>query len=479
MDVQPFLIDNAWVTGGGEPFVSTNPADGSDLAMVGGADASDVDAAVSAAKAALENPEWRDLKPHERALLLHRIGELLDSDTENLARLQMRDNGKTMRECRAMVGKAAASFRYFAAVCETFEGELPAPRGNNWPVTVYEPVGVVGAITPWNSPLTLEAQKLAPVLAAGNAIVLKPSEVTPLIALEHARIAVEAGLPPGVVNVVSGGGDIGRALVGHAGVDMISFTGGTKTGSAIAAEAGRLLKPVMLELGGKSPNIVFADADLAKAVEGAGLGIFSGGGQSCTAGSRIFVDEAILDEFVDGLRAFAQNFRFGPPENEDTDSGPLASFAHRDRVDELVEIGRGEGAHVLTGGARPGDGILAKGAYYPATILTGLDNRARISQEEIFGPVAVILPFKGEDDLIDQANDTVYGLAAGVWTCDYRRAWRVARAIRAGTVWINTYRQSAITSPFGGFKQSGLGREKGLQGMRTYMEPKAIYWSMD
>jgi acyl-CoA reductase-like NAD-dependent aldehyde dehydrogenase len=479
MDVQPFLIDNTWVTGGGEPFVSSNPADGSEIAMVGGADAADVDAAVEAAKGALENPAWRDLKPHQRALLLHRIGELLDADAENLARLQMRDNGKTLRECRVLVGKAAGAFRYFAAVCETFEGELPAPRGNNLPVTVYEPVGVVGAITPWNSPVTLEAQKLAPVLAAGNAIILKPSEVTPLIALEHARIALEAGLPPGVVNVLSGGGDVGRALVRHPGVDMISFTGGTKTGSAIAAEAGRLLKPVMLELGGKSPNIVFADADMAKAVKGAGNGIFSGNGQSCIAGSRIFVEEPIMDEFVDGLRAFAQNFRMGPPEDEDTDTGPLASFAHRDRVEEFVDIGRGEGAHVLTGGARPSDGILAKGAYYPATILTGLDNRARISQEEIFGPVAVILPFKGEDDLIEMANDTVYGLAAGVWTCDYRRAWRVARAIRAGTVWINTYKQTAITSPFGGFKQSGLGREKGLQGMRAYMEPKAIYWGMD
>ena len=262
----------------------------------------------------------------------------------------MLDNGKTLRECRVLAGKAAATFRYFAAVCETFEGDLPPPRGDNWPVTVYEPVGVVGAITPWNSPVTLEAEKLAPALAAGNSIVLKPSEVTPLIALEHARIAQEAGLPPGVVNVVSGGGDVGRALVGHSGVDMISFTGGTKTGSAIAEEAGRLLKPVMLELGGKSPNIVFADADMAKAVKGAGIGIFSGGGQSCIAGSRIFVGDAIMDDFVDGLSAFAQGYRLGPPEDEGTDTGPLASFPHRERVENYVETGRDEGAKVLTGG---------------------------------------------------------------------------------------------------------------------------------
>jgi acyl-CoA reductase-like NAD-dependent aldehyde dehydrogenase len=478
MEVRSFLVNNQWVLGGGTPFVSVNPADGNIIAKVGAADASDVDAAVAAARAALQSPTWRDLKAHERARLLYALGELTAQDTERLAQLQMQDNGKTLKECRAQVVSAANTFRYYAAACETFESEVPAARGNYMTMTVYEPVGVVAAITPWNSPVTIEAQKLAPILAGGNVVVLKPSEITPLIALEYARLALEAGFPPGAINVITGTGDVGQRLVEHPGVDMFSFTGGTSTGKAIAAAAGRQLKPVVLELGGKSPNIVFADADIKSAVKGAGAGIFSGAGQSCIAGSRIFVEEAIYTEFLDGLHLFAQNYRMGPPEAADTDLGPLASFSHRERVEAYVEIGRQEGAKVVAGGRRPQNGVLSKGAYYPATILTGIGNSARVCREEIFGPVAVVLPFKGEDDLIEQSNDTDYGLAAGIWTSDYKRAWRVARSLRAGTVWINTYKELSITTPFGGFKQSGLGREKGLQGMRVYMECKGLYWSM-
>jgi acyl-CoA reductase-like NAD-dependent aldehyde dehydrogenase len=477
-DVRSFLINNEWVAGTGDPFVSTNPADGTELARIGGASQADVDAAVAAARAAMSNPAWRNLKFHERARLLYRLGELITADAERLARIQMLDNGKTLKECREQVASAAGTFRYYAAVCETFETEVTPPRGNYWTMTVCEPAGVVAAITAWNSPVTLEAQRLAPILAAGNTTILKASEVAPLISLEYADLVLKAGFPPGVVNVIAGAGDVGRWLVEHPGVDMIGFTGGTKTGSAIAATAGRLLKPVVLELGGKSPNIVFADADLKKAIRGTGDGIFSGGGQSCIAGSRIFVEKTIYKEFLDGLRDFAEAYRMGAPESPETDMGPLASFPHREHVEKYVEIGRKEGAAVAAGGSRPTGGIFDKGAYYPATVLTGVDNTARVCREEIFGPVAVVLPFENEDRLLQQANDTDFGLAAGIWTGDYQRAWRVARALRAGTVWINTYKQASISTAFGGFKQSGIGREKGLMGMRAYMEQKGIYWGM-
>lgn len=477
-EVRSFLINNEWVSGSGEPFVSTNPADGSEIARIGAASQGDVQAAVTAARAALSNPQWRDLKPHERARLLYRLGELISADAERLAHVQMQDNGKTLKECRQQVASAAGTFRYYAGACEVFESEVTPPRGNYWTMTVREPVGVVAAITAWNSPVTLEAHKLAPILAAGNTAILKASEIAPLISLEYAEIVLKAGFPPGVVNVLAGAGEVGRWLVDHPGVDMISFTGGTKTGSAIASTAGRLLKPVVLELGGKSPNIVFADADLKKAIRGTGDGIFSGGGQSCIAGSRIFVQKPIFKEFLDGLRDFAKAYRMGAPESPETDLGPLASFPHREHVERYVEIGRKEGASVLAGGARPTGGIFDKGAFYPATLLTDVDNTARVCREEIFGPVAVVIPFESEDDLLQQANDTDFGLASGIWTGNYQRAWRVARALRAGTVWINTYKQASISTPFGGFKQSGLGREKGLQGMLAYTEAKGIFWGL-
>lgn len=354
---------------------------------------------------------------------------------------------------------------------------MTPPRGPYWTMTVHEPVGVVAAVTPWNSPATLEAQKLAPALAAGNTIVLKPSEVTPLGALEYARLALEAGFPPGVVNVVTGGGETGRDLVAHPGVDMISFTGGTSTGIMIAREAARTLRPVLLELGGKSPHVVFADADLDKAVAALAQGIFSGGGQSCVAGSRIFVEEAAYAAVRERLTAIAGSYRLGPPDQGSTEMGPLASTAHRDHVHGYVDKGREDGGVVLAGGYVP-DGALRHGAYYPATLVEGLANSSRLAQEEIFGPVGVLIPFRGEEELVGLANDSNYGLAAGVWTSDQAKAWRVARALQAGTVWINTYRHLSISTPFGGFKQSGLGREKGLQGMRAYMSAKGVYWGL-
>jgi betaine-aldehyde dehydrogenase len=458
------------------PRPSTQRLDGHEVARVAAASADDIDAAVAAARAALAEPAWANLKAHERARYLARLADLVSANVEHLARVQMSDNGKTLAECRAQARSAAGTFRYYAAVCETFESEVTSQRGNSVTMTVYEPVGVVAAITPWNSPLTLEAQKLAPILAAGNAVILKPSEVTPQTGLEYARLAIEAELPPGVLNVVTGAGEVGRMLVEHAGVDMVSFTGGTAAGRAIAEACGRRLKPVVLELGGKSPNIVFADADPDAAVAGVASGIFSGAGQSCIAGSRVFVERSVFDAFLERLTVAAEGYRLGPPDAEETKIGPMASFAQRDRVAAYVDSARAEGGEIVAGGAIPTGGIFDAGAWYPATIITRVANQAQVCREEIFGPVAVVLPFEDEADLILQANDSDFGLAAGIWTADYRRAWRVARALRAGTVWINTYKELSISTPFGGFKQSGIGREKGRQGMTVYMEPKGLYW---
>ena len=475
---RPFLVGETWTSGGGAPFDTINPTDGSVIAQIASADEADVGKAVDVARQAVDHASWKNLLPHERAKLLARMGDLITRDLDQLAYLQMTDNGKTLAECRAQFTSAANTFRYYAAVCETAESEVTPPRGPYWTMTVYEPVGVVAAITPWNSPATLEAQKLAPALAAGNAIILKPSEVTSLGALEYARIALEAGLPPGILNVVTGAGETGRALVSHPDIDMISFTGGTNTGIAIAREAARTLRPVILELGGKSPHILFEDGDIDRAVTQIASGIFSGGGQSCVAGSRIFVQESIYADVKARLTAIALAYRMGPPDQADTRMGPLVSFKHRDYVHDYVGIGVQEGGQILAGGEVPG-GALSRGAYYPATLLEGLDNGSRIAQEEIFGPVGVLIPFRDEEDLISQANDSDYGLAAGIWTANSARAWRVARALQAGTVWVNTYRHLSISTPFGGFKQSGVGREKGAQGMRAYMQPKGLYWGLD
>jgi betaine-aldehyde dehydrogenase len=323
MTTLPFLIANDWTQGGGEPFDSINPADGSVAARIAGASVADVDRAVAAARRALRDPAWQGLRAHERARLLLRFAELVERDRDVLARAQMMDNGKTLKECRSQAASAALVFRYYAAVCETAEGDVTTQRGAAMTLAIDEPMGVVAAITPWNSPLTIEAQKLAPILAAGNAVVLKPSEVTPQVALHYGKIAIEAGFPAGVVNVVTGFGDVGRALVEHRDVDMVSFTGGTVAGRHIAEAAGRRLCPVLLELGGKSPNVVFADADMAKAARGVAAGIFGSGGQSCVAGSRVFVERAILDDFVARFVTEAAHYRPGHPESDDAAIGPI------------------------------------------------------------------------------------------------------------------------------------------------------------
>lgn len=470
-------IGGEWVATDAPSIAVWNPADGSLICHVGSASTRNLDQAVAAAKEVLSNPAWRDLLPHERGRLLARMGALIDQETDHLARIQMLDNGKTIDECRAMVISAANTFRYYGAVCETHEGELTPARGEYYSLVRYLPVGVVGAITPWNSPATLEAQKLAPILAAGNAVILKPSEITPLIGLQYARLAQEAGFPKGTISVLIGNGDLGQAMVNHPGIDMISFTGGTSTGRHIARLAADRLKPLVLELGGKSPNIVFSDANLELAANGVADGIFSGAGESCVAGSRIFVEASIFDEFVDRLVVIAERLKVGPPDEAGVKIGPLISAAHRAAVHKHVKNAVAEGAKLVAGGTLIEDSKSSAGFYYPPTLLTQVENHFAICQQEVFGPVGAILKFETDHDLVAQANDSEFGLAAGLWTQNLERAWRIAERLQAGTVWINTYRQLSISTPFEGHKQSGLGREKGIHGMLSYMQTQAVFWS--
>lgn len=474
---RPIFLAGQWIDGSGPKIETINPADGSIIATIAGASGDDLQRAVEAAQAAMEAPAWRDLLPHQRAVLLYRMGQLIDDAAENLARIQLSDNGKTLAECRGMIASAANTFRYYAAACETAEGAVTPSRGGYHSIARFAPFGVVGAITPWNSPATLEAQKLAPILAAGNAVILKPSEVTPLMGLEYARLAEKAGFPDGVVSVLVGDPELGKAMVAHPGIDMISFTGGTVAGRHIAAAAGAQLKPVVLELGGKSPNIVCADADLDSALAGVAGGIFSGAGESCVAGSRIFVERPVFDEFVSRLVAKAEAMKIGRPEEDSVQIGPLIHATHRDAVHHHVTNAADAGATILTGGVIPDDPALAGGYYYPPTLITAVSSDAAICQQEVFGPVGVILPFDTEDNLLAQANNSEFGLASGIWTRNLERAWRIADRIEAGTVWINTYKQLSISTPFDGHKTSGLGREKGLQGMRAYQQTQAVFWS--
>lgn len=467
------------VQGSSDIITSINPADGSIAGLVTRATAADVDAAVAVAADAFKNSPWRKLRPDQRATVLYETGRRLSAERQSLARLQMADSGKPMKECLNMVDSAAGHFRYYAAVCETWQNEMTSPRGEYFSMALAEPFGVVACITPWNSPIMNEAQKAAPALAAGNAVLLKPSEETPQLALELARICYEAGLPAGLITVLPGyGEDVGAALVKHPGVRMVSFTGGTETGRAIGAIAGQRLIPVGLELGGKSPHIVFDNADIDRAVAGVMSGIFGSAGQSCVAGSRLFVQKRIYKRFMDSLVERTRNLHVGLPDDPAVQMGPLVSRAHLDKVAGYVDIGRKEGGKILTGGERPSDSRLQDGCFYMPTIIDGLTNRARVCQEEIFGPVLVALPFEDEADVIEQGNDTAFGLAAGIWTGDYAQAWRVGRELQAGSIWINTYKQSHISTPFGGFKDSGIGREKGLHGLRLYSQVKSMYFGM-
>lgn len=473
-------VGGVWRAGRGEVYASLYPATGQAIAHLRAANLDDVDEAVSAADHAFRHGGWAQKHAHERAQVLYRVAQIIRERAEDLAQTQRLDNGKPITETRALVASAAATFQFYAAACETLEDGLTPMRGDCLTMSVHEPMGVIAAITPWNSPIASEAQKLAPALAAGNAVIIKPAEITPLMALQLAAICEQAGVPAGMVSVLPGKGSVlGDALVRHPLIKRVSFTGGTGTGKQIARLAADKMMPVSMELGGKSPTMVLADADIEHAVNGVLYGIFSSSGESCIAGSRLFVARSLYAEFLDRLAGAAQRLRVGDPADPATQMGPLISEAHRATVERYVALGLSEGGTIRTGGKRPEGSSYDQGYFYTPTIIENLGNRSRACQEEIFGPVLVAMPFDDEDALIEQANDSVYALAAGIWTRDYKKAWRIGRQVQAGTVWINTYKQFSISTPFGGWRDSGLGREKGRLGIQQYMEQKSIYWGMN
>ena len=462
----------------GETFETVNPATGEVLARVAKGSSADVDLAVTAARRAFELPAWRLMSGYERGNLLLRLADLIERNADDLAVLECLDNGKPARFTRLVeVEGAIKTFRYFAGWTTKFGGEtLPvSPRGGaeilNY--TTREPVGVAGLIVPWNYPLSMAAWKVAPALAAGCAVVLKPAEQTPLTALRLGELALEAGFPPGVVNVVTGFGDAGAALVAHPGVDKVAFTGSTEVGKEIVRACAGNLKKVSLELGGKSPHIVFPDADLDAAAAAVANGIFFNQGQTCTAGSRLYAHTSCFDRIVNAVSEAAKKLRVGNGLEPDSDLGPLASQEQWDRVSRYVGIGRDEGARLVTGGRRPPG--MERGYFFEPTVFADATAQMRIVREEIFGPVLTAIAWSEVDDLVAKANDSVYGLSAGIWTNSVKHAHRAAAALKAGTVWINCYNLIDPASPFGGFKQSGWGREHGRQAMELYSEVKSVW----
>ena len=463
-----------WRDAGGPLYSTEYPATGETVAQLHAGTVQDVDEAVRFAEAARLQPDWAALMPHQRAAILHKMAAIIRERGEELATLQRLDNGKPVKECRALVTSAAGTFQYFAAVCETLESPVTPQRGSFLTMSLHQPLGVVGAITPWNSPIASEAQKIAPALAAGCAMVIKPAEITPRMAIELARIGEQAGLPPGILNVVPGKGSVvGDALVRHPLIKRIAFTGGTNVGLGIAELAAKKLMPVSLELGGKSPTIVCPDADLDHAVAGVIYGMFSSSGESCVAGSRAFVHVSVYEEFKRRLLEQTCKLRVADPALESTHMGPLISKSHCASVERYVAIALEEGGKLLCGGKR---GVDANGYYYEPTIFEGLPNTSRTCREEIFGPVLCLLPWDNEADLMAEANDNEYGLACGIWSQDYKTALRLGSAITAGTVWVNTYKLFSISTPFTGYKMSGLGREKGAASIMEYMMQKSFYW---
>ena len=462
-----------------ETFDVLDPATGDVVAKVAKAGKAETEAAVKAASDAF--PEWRKTTAKARSEILHRWYELMLENKQFLGELMVAEQGKPLKEALGEVDYAASYLQWFSEEAKRANGEIiPPAKSGSRILATREPVGVVAAITPWNSPIASEAQKMAPALAAGNAVVVKPAEVTPLMALELAAICEEAGVPKGMISVLPGKGSvIGDAITKHPLVRRVSFTGGTNTGRHIAHIAADKMMPVSLELGGKSPTMVFEDADLDHAVNGVLYGIFSSSGESCIAGSRLFVARSLYEPFMDRLAAAAARLRVGNPADESTQMGPLITDRHRETIESYVAMGVEDGGHLRTGGLRPAITGCESGYFYTPTIIEGLTNSARICQEEIFGPVLVAMPFDDEDELIEQANDSVYALAAGIWTRDYKRAWRIGRAVQAGNVWINTYKQFSISTPFGGWRDSGLGREKGRLGILQYMEQKSLYWGLN
>ncbi|WP_276809406.1 aldehyde dehydrogenase [Castellaniella defragrans] len=462
----------------GDYFDTENPYTGEVWAHIARGNAADVDAAVAAAKAAFEGP-WGGLTATRRGQLLRRLADLVIEHAPRLAEIEQRDNGKLSSEVVAQVRYMGEYFHYYAGLADKVESKvIPTDKPGVFTFTRYEAKGVVAIITPWNSPLTLTSWKLAPALAAGCVAVVKPSEFTSASMLEFAALFEQAGFPPGVVNVVTGfGAEVGEPLVTHPDVAHIGFTGGELAGKRIYEAAARNLKTVTLELGGKSPNIIFDDADLDQAVKGVVSGIFAASGQSCQAGSRVLVQESIHDELIRRLVEFVGTAKLGDPTRPDTQIGPIATRPQFEKVLDYIRIAREEGARCVLGGkARPD---LGAGQFVEPTIFTGVDNRMRIAQEEVFGPVLCIIPFKDEADAIRIGNDILYGLAGAVWTRSLHRALYVTERLKAGTVWVNNYRATSFTTPFGGYKRSGIGRESGSDAIHEYLDTKSVWISTD
>jgi aldehyde dehydrogenase (NAD+) len=466
------LINNKWVDPAeGKTFETYNPATGEVIAKVAEAGPADVDKAVKAARKALESSPWATMDAAERGRLLFRLADLVETNARDLAALESLNSGKTIRDAQSDLQGVCNTLRYYAGWADKIEGRTVPVRGNFLSYTLRQPVGVVGQIIPWNFPLLMLAWKWGPALVCGNTIVMKPAEQTPLTALRLGELAIEAGFPAGVINVINGYGETtGAAMVVHPGIDKIAFTGHVDTAKIIQKAAADTLKRTTFELGGKSPNVVFADADMNAAVAGAFHAIYFHGGQCCTAGSRLFVEQKIHQEFVERLAEKAKERRVGDPLDPKTEQGPQVSDEQMKKILHYCEVGQKEGATLMTGGQRHGK----KGFFVEPTIFDNVKDNMAIARDEIFGPVVSVLPFKGLDEVITRANDTTYGLAAAIWTKDIDKAHTYARNVKAGTVWVNCYHVVDTTTPFGGFKMSGQGRENGEAALEHYTEMKTV-----
>lgn len=475
------FINNEWVDPhSGRWFDSLDPFSGEAWAEIPRGDATDADRAVTAAANAFEGP-WSNISASDRGMILHKFGALIDRDAQRLGEVESRDNGKLMSEVLGQVRYMAKYFYYYGGLADKIQGSVvPIDKPKVFNIIRYEPMGVVVSITPWNSSLLLTAWKVAAALCAGNTIVCKPSEFTSVSLFELAKLAEEAGLPPGVLNIVTGfGAEIGEPLIRHPKVQRIAFTGGDEAGRKVYAAAAEGLKRVSLELGGKSPNIVFDDADLGKAANGVITGIFSAGGQTCMAGSRLLLQESIHDEFVERILKITKSAKVGNPSDPKTEIGPVATKPQFDKVMSYIDIAKKEGARCVAGGrALSGPGYGA-GQFVEPTVFVDVKNSMRIAQEEVFGPVLSVLKFSDEEDAIRIGNDIRFGLAAGVWTKSLHRAMLMSERLKAGTVWINNYRSTSYTTPFGGYKHSGVGREGGVEAVKEYMETKSVWISTD
>jgi betaine-aldehyde dehydrogenase len=473
------FIDGKFVDAlSGETLPTLNPHDNTVITDVAMAGRADVDLAVAAAQRAF--PAWSRIAAADRGRILLRLADLIEANTEELARLESLDTGHPLKDTRFLdVPRTAGCYRYFGGMADKFQGETIPVEAGFLNYTLREPVGVVGQVVPWNFPLMFTSWKMAPALAAGNCVVLKPAEITPLSSLKIAELMAEAGMPPGVVNIVPGLGHVaGQYIAEHPGIAKVAFTGSTATGKRIIEASAGNLKKVQLELGGKGPNIVFEDANLLAAVNGSAWAIFHNQGQACIAGSRLVLHEKIADAFLEKFVPLAQSIRLGNPMDDSTEMGPLTSLQHRDRVLSYVDIARSQGGAVLSGGKSPG-GSLSQGCYVEPTIVRAASYKDRVAQEEVFGPFVTVLTFKDDAEAMQIANGTDYGLGSGLWTGNVQRAHKFARDIHAGMVWVNCYKRVNPGSPFGGVGQSGYGREMGFDAMREYTQVKSVWINID